>query len=342
MVMLLFENALSQKIKDLLRTSSQLRIAVAFIGDGANKWIGPQATDTKIICNLSMGGTNPKEVTALIKRFGGNNVKHIENLHAKVYIGSDHGIISSANMSENGLGTQPRALREAGYIFKLDATTGENGIDWFDNVFSNVAKPITEEDLKLAAENWKKRDPARDGSNQKSLSNICNYDFENEDFPLLTWIGNDKWNSVETAIPDQIPGGAPTFDDAIDDGIEVECNEDREYLSKSGRWVLVYKLRKNGRAPFWTQLSGSFIENCFAYEGENSVRSVAATNHGWDTGPFKIDADFKRAFNELLLEDRYKELIKENYEGGWFAPRIPLMKEFWKELQNKLCGITSA
>ncbi|GAB3367137.1 hypothetical protein GCM10027395_25720 [Giesbergeria sinuosa] len=160
--MLLLEDNLSREIKKLLSGDNTLRIAVAFIGNGASRLINPMARDVRIVCNLTMGGTNPVEVARLIEQFGKENIRQIDNLHAKLYISSEYAIVGSANMSNNGLGTQPNALREAGYKFNLDQPSGKRSLDWFHNLWES-AHPITDQDLKETAEKWSRRNRARDG-----------------------------------------------------------------------------------------------------------------------------------------------------------------------------------
>ncbi|MBV5346794.1 phospholipase D family protein, partial [bacterium] len=182
--MLLLENKLSKAIKDLLLTETKLRIAVAFIGDGACNLINQRADDVKIVCNLSMGGTNPNEIKEFIRRFGKKNVKHIDNLHAKLYIGTEYAIVGSANMSSNGLGTQPTALREAGYKFKVDQPSGKRSADWFDELWADACG-ITTKDLKNAEDKWNRRDRNRNGEVKTGSRDICDYDFDCKNFPLL-------------------------------------------------------------------------------------------------------------------------------------------------------------
>ena len=82
--MFLHEDRLTKAILHLLMTTPTLRIATAFIGTGASRLIGNQCTDAKIVCNLSMGSTNPQEIVTLIQRFGKSNVRQVNNLHAKL------------------------------------------------------------------------------------------------------------------------------------------------------------------------------------------------------------------------------------------------------------------
>jgi len=332
--MLLLENDLTKAIKDLLLTETKLRIAVAFIGDGATQLINPNANDVQIICNLTMGGTNPKEVRKLIKKYGKNNVRQVDNLHAKLYIGAEYAIVGSANMSANGLGTQPNALREAGYQFKLGQPSGKRSIDWFD-VQWKEAHLITNDDLKNAEDKWKRRDPVRNG--EPDSKDICDYDFDRAGFPLLEWIESRNYDLVgNTEIDDSLFGGWDAIGDAATNGVGIECTTDINHLHKD-RWILRFIRRRNAELS-WIQLSGSILKNVYILEGNNKPTSVAVIKNGFNSGPFKIDVNFVDEFRNLLfVSDKYPDLIDNNYEGCWYHPRIERMRDFWKELQLILC-----
>lgn len=323
--MLLLENKLSAAIKNLLQSETRLHISVAFIGNGASQLIGQQAKQVKIICNLTMGGTNPKEVANLIGRFGNDNVKQIDNLHAKLYIGTEYAIVGSANMSTNGLGIQPTALREAGYKFKIDHQNEKDTADWFDTLW-NEAKGITEKNLKDAEDKWNSRDRARNGDWKANSGSICDYDFDRPDFPLLDWIGtNDSEILNDQPIDKSSLGGWDTLAEANDNGVDIQCKDDLSHL-RADRWILNF-YPGNKKDPYWLQLSGNILNG-----------SVAVSKRGSTSGPFKIDKDFVNEFRTLLFgSKKYSDLVNENFKDCWFHPRIPMMQEFWKELQSILC-----
>lgn len=331
--MLLLENNLSSEIKKLLGSETKLRIAVAFIGNGASQLIGPQAKDVKIICNLTMGGTNPNEIKTLINRFGRKSVRQIDNLHAKLYIGTEYAIVGSANMSTNGLGNQPSALREAGYKFKLDQSSGNCGTDWFDTLWGKASN-ITNRHLKDAVEKWEYRNRARNGDWKSVSGDICDYDFDRDDFPLLEWIGDSDWEVVGNNKSSL--GDWGTLEDAIDKGVEIDCDDDIDHL-QADRWILKFHRRSNA-SPIWIQLSRTILANSFKYDGDDETMSVALSKRGFVSGPFTIDEEFVDKFRDLLFHSvKYKALIDNNYKGCWFHPRIKLMRKFWKELQSRLC-----
>ncbi len=79
-----------------------LDCAVAFWCKGAEALI-PKNVKPRIICDLTSGGTNPQVVRDFLERCK-DKVKHLDSLHAKVYVGKNAAIVTSANASINGLG----------------------------------------------------------------------------------------------------------------------------------------------------------------------------------------------------------------------------------------------
>lgn len=332
--MFLHEDHLTKAILHLLMTTPTLRIATAFIGTGASRFIGNQCTDAKIVCNLSMGSTNPQEIVTLIQRFGKSNVRQVNNLHAKLYIGSEYAIVGSANMSHNGLGFQPTALREAGYRFPLEPSSPHGSLDWFDQLWDE-AREITEKDLENAKEKWKRRDKNRDGEWNFDSRDICHYDFDRDDFPLLDWFGSSTREIIDnTPIHPALLSGWSSLQEAVDGGVGIECDKDIHHIQKD-RWVLRFHLRKNA-IPQWDQLSGIVLPGICRYTDETEARSVALVKKDTNgAGPFDMDKATTAAFRELLFSsEKYLELRNDDFTGCWFEPRLELMRQFWKELQQ--------
>ena len=86
--MFLTGGKLSDRIVEVVK-GDDARIAVAFWGNEAQKKLGiTHRTDLRIICDISMGGTNPAELAKL----GAPSIKNLryrDNFHAKVYLSND-------------------------------------------------------------------------------------------------------------------------------------------------------------------------------------------------------------------------------------------------------------
>lgn len=170
---------LGPAIRDLLQGAS-VRCAVAFWGNGAVRSLFPAAEvspDARVICDISMGGTNPHELEALGAP-SNSNLLHLNGLHAKVYI-SDRGlIVGSANASNNGIGFLDVAgLVEAGTFHEPGSDVFEQAVEWFEALWMR-SKPIDGGQLDLARDAWKRRKtgargvPARTGDPTSLLDHV--------------------------------------------------------------------------------------------------------------------------------------------------------------------------
>jgi|GEM_PF-2834015 len=147
---------LIKSLKMAISPDIEINLAVAFWGAGAADRLGLiQGREARVVCNLSMGGTNPSEIRTLLKR--DIEVRQHATLHAKIgIVGTGLSFVGSSNMSANGLGVESDELagwEEANVLF--DHVDQEVRIR-FDALW-NQAQPITKEDLKAADERWRAR-----------------------------------------------------------------------------------------------------------------------------------------------------------------------------------------
>lgn len=133
-----------------------MSLAVAFWGTGAKKRLGLRGgADTRILCNLTMGGTNPFEIRKMLD--AGINVLQHPTLHAKIgFSGEAMSFVGSSNMSSNGLGLEGDELagwQEANILFKgVNADVRQR----FE-VLWKQGQEITMDDLEEAKLRWRAR-----------------------------------------------------------------------------------------------------------------------------------------------------------------------------------------
>ena len=143
-IMLLTGAALFETIQQTIGGSRAL-CAVAFWGSGAEQlFLGPPDRDLRVICNLAMGGTNPHVILRLLE--AGIDVRQCDALHAKVYIGTDDAVITSANASMNGLGLGA----EAGWIETGCIIPAEAAVPWFEGLWDQSNAIEVPEDINAA------------------------------------------------------------------------------------------------------------------------------------------------------------------------------------------------
>ena len=90
---------LQSEIRRFLKENASKCCAVAFIGKGTSSIING---DVRIVCNLFNNGTNPYEIESMIKRKN-VQIRHLDNLHTKIYTTNEYAIWGSANMTDHAL-----------------------------------------------------------------------------------------------------------------------------------------------------------------------------------------------------------------------------------------------
>ncbi|GAB7549241.1 phospholipase D family protein [Cupriavidus sp. 8B] len=149
-----------ERVKSVINDGSEVKAAIAFLGDGAERLFKDAGKSVRIICNLLSGATNPKAVEGLLAlgKTEDVQIRHLPDLHAKVIISREKGIVGSANLSTNGLcleGNESAKWREAGYLVS-DVQEIERMQSWFDRLWSD-ARGIEARDLKVANDLWERR-----------------------------------------------------------------------------------------------------------------------------------------------------------------------------------------
>lgn len=172
----------------LTQDSNELDIAVAFWGERSELLI-PLAQDktVRVICNLASGGTNPKPIEQLMK--DGVNVRQLDDLHAKVILGTQAAIVGSANFSVNGLQLEDREVKgwsEAG-LLTASAPDLSSIKQWFDSEW-NRSRRVTPKDLEIALEAWKIRRANRPQFKQvKSITELHSSEVKDRNLYVIIW-----------------------------------------------------------------------------------------------------------------------------------------------------------
>ena len=143
-------SALTKEIQQMVKTRSDIKIAVAYWGKNALKLtkLSTRRKDIRLICCLKGGKSDPE----IVEKFG-NRIRQHDTLHAKVIWTSDRAVVSSANMSSNGLPLEEENLKglvEAGVV-RTDPDELSKIKRWFDEKYRS-ARLITKGDLEKAKE----------------------------------------------------------------------------------------------------------------------------------------------------------------------------------------------
>lgn len=89
-------------IQEAIGRCKPSKIAVAYIGADWNTFI-PDADCLSAIIVSPTFGSNPRAIMDVAQHIGWEKVHFLDELHAKIYIGSSSAVIGSANLTNNGL-----------------------------------------------------------------------------------------------------------------------------------------------------------------------------------------------------------------------------------------------
>jgi len=137
MLKFLDQTSVASAFRDLEPTPKEIRIAVAFWGQGAVHELGleRQCSGARVLCNLQSGACNPAVVRTLIEN--GAKVQTCDHLHSKVYLTDIAVIVGSSNASANGLAYEKGELNgwhEANVLTDCPEFIAEIS-EWFERMW---------------------------------------------------------------------------------------------------------------------------------------------------------------------------------------------------------------
>lgn len=320
---------LSREIHRIL-AEPRCSCAVAFWGKGAEAKLTDQRSGVRLICNLSSGGTNPNEISKIDRSL----VRQIDELHAKVYIGNSQAIVTSANISSNGIGQEDvdaAFWMEAGYITdKIEPIK-----TWFDELWKR-ARCITDEDLNEAFERWRRRQNA-------ARRRFEVFDETSANLPLLYWITDYDWEPNEEFVRNH-ESEIGDVEQMIADGLEVEKG-DRDVM-RPGTWMLVWWMNNQSmphrrKSPYWFK-TGELAENSFRYFDETEFRDCSLPAIVQSDPPFALNGPLIKVIKETLAEDGFAGLREEAKNGKFYTPkRLSLHRDFWRTCKRRYSAAVS-
>lgn len=340
---LLTGTPLKERILKITRTGN-VDCAVAFWGRGSERLFENNLNGKiRIVCNLSMGGTNPEIISRFIQS-DNIEVKQLDNLHAKVYVGECEAIVSSSNASINGLGLEGDDI---GWIEAGSVISTSSGQVFFDNIWEK-SRSIEKEELKTALQKFKSRQiqglslavRGEDVIKQK----LREFVQDEEGFPTIEWYIDVETKPNRKNISDHFGLTDKKFvDDACEliknSGIQIEIPEDEKILMK-GRRILYWRMTLNGQpykdsCPSWVCSSGICVKSAAKVDGENKdfLRPIEDAEEPFD---MKQSTKFVSLFKEIIMKDEYFDLRDIDFgkkDNTFYTEnRLSIMKKLWIDL----------
>jgi hypothetical protein len=286
-----------REIVKLFRSTNGRRVAIsAFVGDGADAFL-PKPHGLHLYCWPKAGGTNPRMLRKLMKR--GVEVYFADALHMKVYWSeSIGGIITSANLSKNALGSGDQ--KEIGILLKSDE------LDIARVITSIKPRPVSSKELFELDRLYKAdyvRNPPKNGRKQRN-----NY---------LEWYEEpfrEEWKlaSCEGYCPLSSTAKKKSIEEYDVDIPNYWLNSAKEDY-KENDWILTFTLKRSPKEIRWLYVD--YIVDIpdtdkKAYTNECPCQVVQVySNNRYPAPPFKIrEKQFTAAFKKACKEFGVKKI----------------------------------
>ncbi|WP_422028787.1 phospholipase D family protein [Roseovarius sp.] len=336
-------DGLSNRIREVAR-GRDARCAVAFWGTGAAYEVFggefAQRDDVKIICDISMGGTNP----LTLRQLGAPEnelLKFKESLHAKTYLSEEGLVVGSANASSNGIGRagSPAGLVEAGSFFPAGSPEWQEAQNWFCSLWDEPGcVEVDQQALERAEDLWRRRAKLPvEFQAEAPAGTVLDYDPDRDGLILLSWYTCNGGQVHDR----EVAGNGRSF-------LRISDDDNNGIM---GKWICCFQvlddgtgMEENARPYFF--FSSDFEEDYFAEEDSDPHIVYQRVDAPTPPPPFDFDDPyFRRAFQDVINRGDFSQLRDEDHDDPWLLTdhdHINLMRRFWLAVQKAYRDATQA
>lgn len=311
-------------IKAALQALRPQRIAVAYVGKDWASYVDETHLE-EIVLSPTLG-SNPFAVQDIVEKIGWDNVHFLDNLHTKLYLGTNGAALGSFNMTANGLGAQ--GLQEAGCLIE-----GADHIADLGALFevyrdqAAAAYPTQKAKERRLAELRKlwfkamREGVVEDQGQDSTLANFVPY----ADDIYVSWVENFTVELNEDVVNPSIIEGSLGFHE--DDPIET------------GKWVLCWPARKKcgypnlSTNPYWL-----YIDEIYPLAAKDDFYTQLAVQRN-DRAPlpepFELSKPVIAALREVLGSEQFPD-FRWSEDPWYLAPTLPQRAAFLEAVSQRL------
>jgi hypothetical protein len=282
-------------IDGLFRASGKRVALVAYVGDGADSYL-PSPKGVQLVCCPDGAGTNPHALRRLMRRQV--QVEFARKLHMKVYWSRLGAVVTSANLSYNGLGG---GTRECGVLL------GPRKVD-IERLRRSVAptKVTKAAMLKLDRDYAAKKPYTNTGGTRPPRTKRLFSDWVADKYRApwkLGWWTKDANPSRNAKRVCQRTYDIPEPEDFI-------SSRRGEY--HEGDWVLSFKLDRSGIPKGFDWLYVDFVtRSTTGHDRDYPFEAVQVHQlHRYGETPFVLDGRFRSTFRQAVADMRMRDWKK--------------------------------
>lgn len=318
----------SEDIAERLQRVHPVKVAVAYVGRGWSRFLDPKYLRSVVVSpNL---GSNPSAIVELAETVGWENLRLLEGLHSKLYIGDDTMMIGSANLSSNAFGS---TQQEEACVVISDQESMQKALELFDRYVSKAEEQFPDKQSKLKRieklrQDWRKA--VAQGLTENELAEVQNFSCYRSDRDgrvYLAWYINED-SGYTNAVPV-----------TIQNDIKLEVHLSPDDLKPRSQWILHWLMSHTGAVdgrskPTWVYIHEVFDNGCDD-EGYEML-CIQRSSLFLPPRPFdEEDPHFVESFRKVMNRDEFSRLRGESDAKWRLKDKVRLTKKFISALQEE-------
>lgn len=323
-----------QKLQETLRTIQPVSVAVAYIGKAWLTYLDGQSLPQTLIVSPTLG-SHPPAIAKAIKTLGIDNVYFLDALHAKIYLGNNHALVGSCNLSHGGFRDKEETavlITDEKQILVLHATIARYiALARLD--YPN-AKAKRERLAKLRQEHKnapKSRSPKR---KLRKTPDVRDYVLAGQHRIHVAWGQPDETQFNEGAIYASQPAArGQNLDNYFGPLLYFHENDD----VRKGDWILYWHCTNSGMPRKNGEISWIFVDVVVPHGVKDPVYTkFAGEIRGRNVlpEPFHLDSQTKDRIRACLVSDQFAALRSEDDEIWYLDKADALVPNFLRCLRS--------
>jgi hypothetical protein len=329
----------AQELRNALVEIQPSKIAVAFVGNGWRNYVNPEHI-AEIVLSPTLG-SNPIAIEAIMLNIGEEHVYFLDNLHAKIYLGTESALLGSSNLSDNGFSDNGNF--EAGVVLSDSESLG-NLQAVFDDYKTRAAEqyPTREskiERLRILLREW--QNSITNGTISRNLNNNDRDnsspsigDYRSKSYSIhVAWYGDAEVIYNETAICAVVPEA-----NNPEDYFESANTFHKDDVVQKGDWILSWRANKNGfpngrSTPIWLYAHHVILNG--ALDPPYTMLVGQAKKFQCPPPPFVLDERTIQLIRDALNTGIFPTLLRPNDDRDWLlADADTAVPDFLSYLQD--------
>lgn len=323
-------------IRKALRELEPSSIAVAYVGTGWKNYVSTKHL-REIVLSPTLG-SNPRAIEEMMQELGHENVYFLDDLHSKIYLGTNAALLGSCNLSNNGISDQGRLEAAVVLVSKKSRKQLAEQIEHYKEVAKKLYPTRQKKLMRLRKlkDEWNKLHWAGlGGVDGKKTPSLADYNSE-LDRIHVSWCGSEgsEYNL------DKIRNAIPSADSVAPDGYfadTLQIHEDDDVLV--GDWILCWSCKNDGQPKKRGDISWMQVHHVISHGFDDAQYSKLAGQAKSEfrepaAPPFVLDPPIKSAIREVLDSGKFPELLSSDESTWYLGPADAVMPAFIDALRK--------